>query len=81
MTFTINAEITKPMMAPRVSIDTTQEASSKFKRTGCSVSPFIKKGKDGDAQPRDKPADRTPRLPIKIMDFEKDLIYVSNFIN
>jgi len=59
------------MMAPRVSIDTTQEASSKFKRTGYSASPFIKKGKDGDAQPTDKPTDRTPRLPIKIRVFKR----------
>jgi len=48
MTFTINAEAMHPTMEPRVVKDTTQEASSKFKRMGYSL-PLVNKGKDGDA--------------------------------
>jgi len=72
----------QPTIELRVYKDTTQEASSMFNRTGYSApSPFIKKGKDGDAQPINKPtADSTPRFPIKVIDFEENL-YQSNFIN
>jgi len=82
MIFTISADMMQPTIELRVYKDTTQEASSKFNRTGYSApSPFIKKGKDGDAQPINKPAaDSIPRFPIKIMNFEKDL-YQSNFMN
>jgi len=56
MIFTISADIMQPTIELRVYKDTTQEASSMFNRTGYSApSPFIKKGKDGDAQPINKP--------------------------
>jgi len=75
MTFTINAEAMQPTTEPRVVKDTTQEASSEFKRTGYSVSlPLVNKGKDGDAQPINDPTTSILRFPIKIMGFEEDLI-------
>jgi len=75
MTFTSNAEAMQPTIEPRVIKDTTQEASSMFKRTGYSVSlPLVNKGKDGDAQPINEPTTSILRFPIKIMDFEEDLI-------
>jgi len=72
MIFIINADIMEPTIELRVSKDTIQEASFKFKRR-IAPSPFIKKGKDSDAQPKNKPtADSIPRFLIKIMDFEED---------
>lgn len=70
MVFTINAGITQPPLVLRKNKETTQEASFIVKRTGYpSLSPFISKGKDGDAQPRFMPTDSIPKFPIKIIDF------------